>query len=283
MFSPLDALNAAKQFGQFVQQSKTAEGFTSLQNIFNPTSKIQNQSVPKRPFSLGIKIGSFSFGLSRGGGYNQSGEMVDYNAFLMQAGNLLKLNRFMCTVFFPTGLKNFEQGSSGLKANTYACESVTVPTATIETTPYRLNMLPPILAPYMKNYGSVVELVFRARVPDSGRGIEPRDKFINWQDNIISFEGKNAGANYMDSYSSDTMITVSNLDSGSNVIKNTTFMNVYPVEIGGPTLAWEDSGSYMRQGVTMAFSKILKQEIPAFTNIPVYNNYGNMTYERSQI
>ena len=252
---------------------------------FNPTSKEQQKPVdPKNPFSslgIGLKIGSFSFGLATSND-SQKGEKTDYAAFLQQAGTILKNSRFMCSVFFPSTLGL----PQSYRHMTYACESVIIPPQTIETTEFRLNMLPPIMSPYFRNFGGTVTLGFRMYTTDTkiqrdsgiafgmstgnfSLGInaskssqpglvkmEPRASMLRWQEEIVNFDGDNAGVGYLDDYSKNSSIIVTQLDSGSNVLHNMEFINAYPVNVDGLTYQWDTGGSYLQQNVTFAFSRI---------------------------
>ena len=253
----------------------------AARDVFNPTSKKTQEPVdPNNPFSslgIGLKIGSFNFGLATAQD-NQKGEKIDYSAFLIQAGTLLRTNKFMCTVFLPSSLKR----PNSSRAMTYACEAVTIPAQTIETMDYRMNMMPAIKAPFFRNLGGEVTLTFRMygnntntaqkglsfgiSSGDFGFGLsagggnqqgnhsmEPRASMLLWQENIVNFEN---GVSYLDDFSADSSIIVSQLDTASNVVHNMEFINAFPTVVGELSYAWEDPGQYLKQNITFAFSRI---------------------------
>lgn len=245
-------------------------------NAFNPTSKDPGQT--QQGFGIGFKIGNFSLGYASGGSLPQYGERVDYSAFLQQAGTILRNSRFMATIFFPNG------NVSASRAGSYACEEVTINDQKIEATPYRMNMMPTIMAPYFRDFGGTVTLKFRmyiSNTPEERRGfslniaglnlgfplnrnsgvqsydIEPRKSLLRWQNEIVNFDGRFAGVNYFENYTSNSGIIVSSLDTGSNVLKNVEFTQVYPLEVGGINYSWQDQNTYMTQTVTFAFTRII--------------------------
>ena len=253
--------------------------------VFNPTSKIAQEPVdPNNPFSslgIGLKIGSFNFGIATAQD-TQKGEKIDYSAFLIQAGTLLRTNKFMCTVFLPSYLAR----PTSNRAMTYACEAVSIPPQTIETMDYRMNMMPSVKAPVMRNFGNEITLTFRMygnnnntsqkglsfgiSSGDFGLGIsagsqnqranhsmEPRASMLKWQNSIVDFEGEFAGASYFDEFSADSTIIVSQLDTASNVVHNMEFINAYPTVVEGLSYAWEDPGQYLKQNITFAFSRVV--------------------------
>ena len=244
-------------------------------NAFNPTSKDPGQT--QQGFGVGFSIGNFSLGYASGGSLPQYGERVDYNAFLQQAGTILRKSRFMATLFYPNS------NVSASRAGSYSCEEVIINEQKIEAMPYRMNMMPTIMAPYFRDFGGTITLKFRmyiANTPEERRGffniaglnlgfplnrnagvqsydIEPRKSLLRWQNQIVNFDGRYSGVNYFKNYTSNSGIIVTHLDTSSNVLKNVEFTQVYPLEIGGPTLSWEDQNTYMAQTVTFAFTRII--------------------------
>jgi hypothetical protein len=241
---------------------------------FNPTSKTSDQD---NSFSIGFKIGNFALGYSNGQ-LPQFGERVDYTAFLLQAGKILRTNRFMATLFFPWSNSKLTRSLS------YACEEVQMNDQKIEAMPYRMNMEPGIMAPYHRDFGGTVTLTFRMFVDDLSEynkssgltlfgvnlsapkkdkakpgtyPIEPRKSLLRWQNEIVNFDGKWTGVNYFDNYTKNTSIIISFLDTSSNVLKNIEFVQVYPLEIGGLNPSWEGQHMYVKQTVTFAFTRII--------------------------
>jgi len=179
-------------------------------------------------------------------------------------------------------------GAAANRSASYACEHVSIPQQTIETTEYRMNMMPTIMAPHMRNYGGTVDLRFRMYTKDAGiaksdsfsfgiktgnfsfglssqsggisgslTNMEPRASLLRWQEQIVTFNSEFSGANYYEEYTKNSSIIVTSLDTSSRVLHNVEFLDAYPVVVGGIEYDWADNTTYMTQNVTFAFSKII--------------------------
>lgn len=184
-----------------------------------------------------------------------SAAMNDYAAFLIDSQSFYRTNRFFCIVFPPSNIKPLNEYYKNDKFGfRFTCEAVSLPTQTLETTDYRLNMLPTVKMPHMMNYGDSITLTFRM-----SKEFLERKFFLTWQENVFSFDGVAPGVRYRDEYCYNSSIILSQIDTASNKIYNTEFTEVYPTSVSGIEYSWMPSDEYVRQTVSFAFTRMLSE------------------------
>ena len=221
-------------------------------NLFPTNSGLNDLNDLKK---TGDRLSSFNLSNKRANELTLDAATNDYSAFLIDSQSFYRTNRFFCVVFPPSNVKPltdyYKKDKFGFR---FACEAVSLPTQTLETFDYRLNMLPNVKMPYMLNYGDTITLTFRM-----SKEFLERKFFLTWQENVFTFDGNTPGVRYMEEYSFNSSIILSQIDTANNKIYNTEFTQVYPTSVSGIEYSWMPNDEYVRQTVSFAFTRMFSE------------------------
>jgi hypothetical protein len=227
------------------------QNYPQLSNLFPFNTGLNNLNDLK----TGDRLSQFNLSNKRANDFNLDAATNDYSAFLIDSQSFYKTNRFFCVVFPPSNIKPltdyYKQDKFGFR---FTCEAVSLPTQTLETFDYRLNMLPNVKMPYMLNYGDNITLTFRM-----SKDFLERKFFLTWQENVFTFDGDTPGVRYMEEYSFNSSIILSQIDTANNKIYNTEFTQIYPTSVSGIEYSWMPGDEYVKQTVSFAFTRMFSE------------------------
>jgi len=227
------------------------QNYPLLSNLFPFNTGLNNLNDLK----TGDRLSQFNLSNKRANDFNLDAATNDYSAFLIDSQSFYKTNRFFCVVFPPSNIKPltdyYKKDKFGFR---FTCEAVSLPTQTLETFDYRLNMLPNVKMPYMLNYGDNITLTFRM-----SKDFLERKFFLTWQENVFTFDGDTPGVRYMEEYSFNSSIILSQIDTANNKIYNTEFTQIYPTSVSGIEYSWMPGDEYVKQTVSFAFTRMFSE------------------------
>lgn len=144
-------------------------------------------------------------------------------------------------------------GNPGLTniSNTFSfrCEKAEFPGRTIATIDDMVGGGPALKLPYDVTYNDITLSIICAK------DMKERGFFEEWMDNIIGPGGNNASGlvSYYSEYALGTKLEVTQLDEKNGGIFHYELYDVYPTALTPMNASWEETNTYQRFGVTLAY------------------------------
>lgn len=171
--------------------------------------------------------------------------------FKSKVGQLVRPNLFRASL---TGYSKIEGLTSGSLDNIdstfeFRCEKAELPGRTIATVDDAVGGGPAMKLPYDVTYNDMVLSII------CSADMKERIFFENWIDKIIGYGGSNhAGLlAYYNDYALGVKLFVEQLDEQGNILLGYEMHDVYPIAITPMNATWEETNTYQRFGVTLAY------------------------------
>ena len=172
--------------------------------------------------------------------------------FKTSIGKLVRPNLFNATLDGYTKIiGGADSGEFPVILNTFSfrCEKAELPGRTLATSEDAVGGGPSLKLPYDVTYNDITLSIIC-----SADMIE-RKFFETWMDKIIGRGGRaNAGlVSYYSDYALGVSLKVEQLDETGNPLITYTLKDIYPISLTPMNASWEETNTYQRFGVTLAY------------------------------
>ena len=166
-------------------------------------------------------------------------------------GKLVRPNLFHVTLNNYTKVKGGLDGnlSSVDKTFSFRCEKAELPGRTLATAEDAVGGGPSLKLPYDVTYNDItLSIICSADMAE-------RELFESWMDRIVGRGGRsNAGLiSYYDDYALGVSLTVEQIDEAGKPLIAYTLQDIYPISLTPMNAGWEETNTYQRFGVTLAY------------------------------
>lgn len=131
----------------------------------------------------------------------------------------------------------------------FRCETAEFPGRTLATFDDAIGAGPALKLPYDVTYNDISLTII------CSEDLAEREFFESWIDKIIQ-PANSSGAGliaYYDDYAYGNKLTVTQIDSSGKTLFQYELNDIYPIALTAMTASWEDTNTYQRFGVTMAY------------------------------
>lgn len=181
----------------------------------------------------------------------ENGASFSLSKFKAGVGRLVRPNLFNATL---VGYTKVQGGLSGTLENindtfSFRCEKAELPGRSLATVDDAVGGGPALKLPYDVTYNDITLSIIC-----SDDMIE-REFFENWMDRIIGAGGKsNAGlVSYYSDYALGVSLIVDQLNEQNQILFRYTLKDIYPTALTPMNATWEETNTYQRFGVTLAY------------------------------
>ena len=172
--------------------------------------------------------------------------------FKTAVGNLVRPNLFNATLSgYSTIVGGTDSGAFPDITSTFKfrCEKAELPGRTLATTEDAVGGGPSLKLPYDVTYNDMTLSII------CSTDMKEREFFEIWMDKIIGRGGRgNAGlVSYYADYALGVTLKVEQLDESGNTLISYTLNDIYPTALTPMNASWEETNTYQRFGVTLAY------------------------------
>ena len=180
-----------------------------------------------------------------------TGTTFKISDFKNAIGKLVRPNLFQVTLHNYTKIKGGLGGNLSNIDNTFKfrCEKAELPGRTLATAEDAVGGGPSLKLPYDVTYNDItLSIICSADMAE-------RELFESWMDRIVGRGGRaNAGLiSYYDDYALGVSLTVEQLDEAGNTLIAYDLNDIYPISLTPMNASWEETNTYQRFGVTLAY------------------------------
>ena len=171
--------------------------------------------------------------------------------FKTSIGNLVRPNLFNATLLGYTKVAGGLTGTLPSIDGTFKfrCEKAELPGRTLATAEDAVGGGPALKLPYDVTYNDIsLSIICSADMKE-------RKFFEEWMDRIIGRGGRtNAGlVSYYSDYALGVSLKVEQLNEAGTTLIAYTLQDIYPTALTPMNAAWEETNTYQRFGVTLAY------------------------------
>ena len=166
-------------------------------------------------------------------------------------GNLVRPNLFVATL---GGYKKIVGGNTTPLSDIdstfkFRCEKAELPGRTLATAEDAVGGGPSLKLPYDVTYNDITLSII------CSADMKERKFFEEWIDRIIGRGGRgNAGlVSYYNDYALGIRLNVRQLDEAGNTLIAYELLDIYPISLTSMNASWEETNTYQRFGVTLAY------------------------------
>jgi hypothetical protein len=175
--------------------------------------------------------------------------------FKTYVGNLVRPNLFSATLLGYTKVVGGLTGALGVANNDitttfkFRCEKAELPGRTLATAEDAVGSGPSLKLPYDVTYNDMTLSII------CSTDMKERKFFEEWMDRIIGRGGRgNAGlVSYYSDYALGVSLKVDQLNESGNTLFSYTLQDIYPTALTPMNASWEETNTYQRFGVTLAY------------------------------
>ena len=174
--------------------------------------------------------------------------------FKSKIGTLVRPNLFDAKIFGSTKVVGGLDGTLGTKNNitetfSFRCEKAELPGRTLATAEDAVGGGPSLKLPYDVTYNDITLSII------CSADMKERKFFEEWMDRIIGRGGRtNAGlVSYYSDYALGVSLKVEQLNEAGTTLIAYTLQDIYPTALTPMNAAWEETNTYQRFGVTLAY------------------------------
>ena len=171
--------------------------------------------------------------------------------FRAGVGTLVRPNLFNATLNGYTNIRGGLDGSLPDIKNTFSfrCEKAELPGRTLATADDAVGGGPALKLPYDVTYNDITLSII------CSDDMVERTFFEEWMDRIIGRGGRsNAGlVSYYYDYAVGVSLQVDQLNEQNKILFRYTLKDIYPTAITPMNATWEETNTYQRFGVTLAY------------------------------
>lgn len=170
------------------------------------------------------------------------------SVFKSKVGKLVRPNFFRAQLFLNGGDLSAAIGSI-TDTFEFRCEKAELPGRTLATTDDLVGGGPGMKLPYDITYNDTLLSII------CSSDMKERIFFEKWMDFIVTPGGKQKAGlvNYYSKYALGTKLQVDQLDEAGEVLFTYNLHDVYPIAITPMNATWEETNTYQRFGVTLAY------------------------------
>jgi len=170
--------------------------------------------------------------------------------FKTKLGNIVRPNLFDCILTGYSKVQGLTSGSLPDIDDTFPfrCERAELPGRTLATVDDMVGGGTAMKLPYDVVYTDIqISVICSADMKE-------RAFFETWIDKIVGAPGRKGGLlAYYSDYAQGVQLIVSQLDEAGNPLLIYTLHDCFPIALTGMTATWEETNTYQRFGVTMAY------------------------------
>ncbi len=171
--------------------------------------------------------------------------------FKSKLGKIVRPNLFDCILSGYSKIQGLTDGSLPNISDTFPfrCERAELPGRSVATADDAVGGGTALKLPYDVTYADI-----QLSIICSADMIE-RAFFETWIDKIVGAAGTGKGGlvAYYSDYAQGVSLSVTQLDEEGNPLIIYTLHDCYPIALTGMTATWEETNTYQRFGVTMAY------------------------------
>ena len=172
--------------------------------------------------------------------------------FKTSIGNLVRPNLFNATLNgYSKIVGGTDSGTFPDIVNTFKfrCEKAELPGRTLATSEDAVGGGPSLKLPYDVTYNDMTLSII------CSTDMKEREFFEIWMDKIIGRGGReNAGlVSYYSDYALGVSLKVDQLDEAGRTLISYTLNDIYPTALTPMNASWEETNTYQRFGVTLAY------------------------------
>ena len=172
--------------------------------------------------------------------------------FKTSIGNLVRPNLFNATLNgYSKIVGGTDSGTFPDIVNTFKfrCEKAELPGRTLATSEDAVGGGPSLKLPYDMTYNDMTLSII------CSTDMKEREFFEIWMDKIIGRGGReNAGlVSYYSDYALGVSLKVEQLDEAGRTLISYTLNDIYPTALTPMNASWEETNTYQRFGVTLAY------------------------------
>ena len=184
--------------------------------------------------------------------------------FKTSIGNLVRPNLFNATLNgYSKIVGGTDSGTFPDIANTFKfrCEKAELPGRTLATSEDAVGGGPSLKLPYDVTYNDMTLSII------CSTDMKEREFFEIWMDKIIGRGGReNAGlVSYYSDYALGVSLKVDQLDEAGRTLISYTLNDIYPTALTPMNASWEETNTYQRFGVTLAYRYHTYEVVSYFT------------------
>jgi hypothetical protein len=184
--------------------------------------------------------------------------------FKTSIGNLVRPNLFNATLSgYSKIVGGTDSGTFPDIANTFKfrCEKAELPGRTLATSEDAVGGGPSLKLPYDVTYNDMTLSII------CSTDMKEREFFEIWMDKIIGRGGReNAGlVSYYSDYALGVSLKVDQLDEAGRTLISYTLNDIYPTALTPMNASWEETNTYQRFGVTLAYRYHTYEVVSYFT------------------
>lgn len=154
---------------------------------------------------------------------------------------------------------------SNLNEFEFRCERAELPGRSVATVDEITTAGPTVKLPYDMTYNDM-QLTFIC-----SEDMKERILFEFWMSRIVEDYGMDGGlVRYYDEFAQGSQIQISQLDEKGKMIAQYVLQDAFPIQLSPMNLAWEESNTYQRFNVTLAY-RYHKFSTPNYNYVPDQN------------